>query len=287
MSTTSGTGANVYFIDPESGSEMARLITQDKLITAAMGGLFSERTDLTSISHILDLACGPGGWTLNVAQAYPHIEVVGVDISQAMIEYAQAQAQVQRLQNVYFQVHNILQPLDFPAASFDLINARLIGFIKPDHWPILLRQCHQLLRSGGVIRLTETETPITTSAALQKMHVCFTRSLKALGQSFSPDGELVGNMPMLGRLLRNAGYQRVQSKAHVIEWSSGTEAHEGFHQNVMIGFKSMQNFIVRAGMASQEELDRLYEQLLLDMQADDFCAVTLLLSVWGEMPAEP
>ena len=181
-----------------------------------------------------------------------------------------------------FQVHDILQPLNFSAASFDLINARLIGFIKPEHWPILLQQCQSLLRPGGVIRLTETDTPVTTSAALQKMHVFFTRALKALGQSFSPDGELVGTMPMLGRLLRNAGYQQVQSKAHVIEWSTGCEAHDGFCQNVMIGFKIMQRFIVRAGVATQEELDRLYDQLLLDMRADDFCAIYLLLTVWGE-----
>ena len=102
MSETPGVGTNVYFIDPESGSEMARLITQDRLITKGMGGLFAERADLVGINRILDLACGPGGWTLNVALAYPDIQVVGVDISQAMIEYAQAQAQVRRLQNVQF-----------------------------------------------------------------------------------------------------------------------------------------------------------------------------------------
>ena len=32
---------NVYFNDPESGAEMARLIDQDHLITKGMGGLFA------------------------------------------------------------------------------------------------------------------------------------------------------------------------------------------------------------------------------------------------------
>jgi len=34
---------NVYFNDPESGAEMARLLDQDHLITKGMGGLFPER----------------------------------------------------------------------------------------------------------------------------------------------------------------------------------------------------------------------------------------------------
>ncbi len=284
MSTTPGEQKNVYFMDPESGSEMARLITQDQLLTKGMGGLFSERTDLSSIHRILDLACGPGGWALNVATAYPNIQVVGIDISHAMIEYAQAQAQVRRLQNIRFRVQDILQPLNFPAESFDLINARLITFIGPERWPVLLQQCQHLLRPGGIIRLTETEAPITTSAALQKMHGYFTRSLKALGQSFSPDGELVGTMPILGRLLRDAGYQMVQAKAHVIEWSNGTEAYESFYQNSMIAFKMMQKFIIRAGIAAQEELDLVYDQILQEMLAEDFCAVYLLLTAWGEKP---
>jgi SAM-dependent methyltransferase len=284
MSEKPGEQANVYFMDSESGSEMARLINQDQLVTKGMGGLLAEQADLAGIQRVLDLACGPGGWALNVATAYPQMQVVGVDISSAMIEYAQAQAQVRRLHNIRFQIQDIQQPLNFPAASFDLINARLIGFIKPEHWPILLQQCKRLLRPGGVIRLTETDTPVTTSAALQKIHVFFAHALKAAGQSFSPDGELIGTMPMLAPLLRRAGYQHVQLKAHVIEWSSGTDAHDGFQQTSMIGFKTLQPFLTRAGVTTQEELDRLYEQFLLDMQADDFCAIYSLLTAWGEKP---
>lgn len=278
--------ANTYFMDPESGPDMARLITQDKAVTRGMGGLFSERKDLVGIRRVLDLACGPGGWALNVATVYPNMQVIGVDISRIMIEYAQAQAHVRRLQNIQFQVKDILQPLDFPDASFDLINARLIGFIRPAHWPILLQQCLRLLRPEGTMRLTETEIPLTTSPALQRMHVFFTRALKAAGQSFSPDGELVGTMPMLGRLLRNAGYQNVQIKAHAIEWSTGVEAHESFYQDIMVGFKMVQPFILRAEVTTQAELDRLYEQVLEEMQAPDFCGIYSLLTAWGEKPPE-
>src|SRR5437879_11974051 len=82
---------NVYFNDPESGAEMARLIDQDHLITKGMGGLFAERPDLSGILHVLDVDCGPGGWAQEVGFAYPEVGVVGIDIIWEMIVLARAQ----------------------------------------------------------------------------------------------------------------------------------------------------------------------------------------------------
>src|SRR5690348_2243030 len=105
---------NSYFIDHESGSEMARrLLDQDRLYTRSMGGFFSERFDLSRINRILDIGCGPGGWVQELAFAYPEKEIVGCDISQAMIEYARAQANVQELDNAHFHIMDVTRPLDF------------------------------------------------------------------------------------------------------------------------------------------------------------------------------
>ena len=49
---------NTYVIDAENGAEMVRLIDQDRLITQAMGGIFSERNDLSNIFDVLDIAAG-------------------------------------------------------------------------------------------------------------------------------------------------------------------------------------------------------------------------------------
>src|ERR1700753_1331797 len=90
---------NTYVVDAESSAEMARLMRQEQLITEGMGGLFPEGIDLSHADRILDIACGPGGWVIETAFTYPHIEVIGVDISHRMITYAQAQANVQGLTN--------------------------------------------------------------------------------------------------------------------------------------------------------------------------------------------
>ncbi len=85
---------STYVLDPESAAEMARLLDQDLLATKHMGGLLTERPDFANIHRVLDIACGPGGWVQEVAFTHPEIEVIGIDISQAMIQYARAQMDV-------------------------------------------------------------------------------------------------------------------------------------------------------------------------------------------------
>jgi len=149
---------NTYVIDSENSAEMARLMRQDQLLTHEMGGLFPEGLDLANVSRILDVACGPGGWVLETAFLHSDTEVVGIDISQNMIEYAQTQAKVQGLSNAHFRVMNALKSLDFSDSSFDLINMRLaVGFMLPEVWPQFLKECYRILKPGGIIRLTDAE----------------------------------------------------------------------------------------------------------------------------------
>lgn len=276
---------NVYFNDPESGAEMARLIDQDRLITRGMGGPLADRSDFTGIHRILDVACGPGGWAQEVGFAYPEIEVVGIDISRAMIEYAQAQAEVQGLDNVSFEVMDIQKPLGFPAKSFDLVNARFINFLPAAAWPKLMREFERITRPRGVIRLTESEWwYFTNSPALENLNAMIIRALKLQGESFSQSGRFTGVLPMLGGFLREIGCVNVTHVPYVIDYSAGTEAHEGFRRDAAVVFKLFQPFIVRMGVATQEEVDQLYEQMRFEMMKDDFRGLMLPITVWGEKP---
>jgi ubiquinone/menaquinone biosynthesis C-methylase UbiE len=277
---------NTYMIDPEHAAELARLMQQDRVVTEGMGGLFPEGQTLPDGGRLLDLACGPGGWTLEVAFTYPKVEVIGVDISQQVIEYARAQAWSRGLENVQFQIMNVMQPLDFPDASFDLINGRLLfGFMLPAAWPRLLAECRRLLKPGGVVRLTETEPALTTSPAFETLMSLGSLALKRAGQSFSPDGRHVGITPMLPRLLRQAGFRNVRLRSSTIEWSIGTPAHYSVFKDCMVFLDLLRPFMVRAGVASEEELLRLYQEAVTQMQLDDFSALWTFLTVWGEQPA--
>jgi ubiquinone/menaquinone biosynthesis C-methylase UbiE len=269
-----------YFIDAESAAEMARLTKQDRFYTEAMGGLFAERSDLSSIHSILDLGCGPGQWVLDVAFAYPEIEVAGIDISDVMVRYASARAGTQRLPNASFEVMDLTKPLNFAADSFDLVNGRLLAFLAPQQWTLLLEEGMRILRPGGILRLTENDF-VTTSPALDTFFHLFYRALSRAGQSFSPTGRTLGITARLTHLLRQAGYSHLHSQAHALDFSAGTAAHETMCEVTLVFLTLMQPFLLAMGVTTQEEIDRLLYQMHIEMRAEDFCAVVFLLTAWG------
>jgi ubiquinone/menaquinone biosynthesis C-methylase UbiE len=275
---------NIYFNDPESGAEMARLIQQDRLITKGMGGLFAEQSDLSGIHRILDVGCGPGAWALEVAFTYPQIEVVGFDVSEAMISYARTQAQVQGLDNAHFHVMDARQPLDFPDNSFDLVNARFVAFLGPAIWPKLLQEYRRISRPGGVIRLTESEWGMTNSPAHEILYGKFYRAMKLAGQSYSPDGRIYDITPMLGGFLRNIGCVDIRQVAHVIDFSAGTEDYESFFRDWMTFFHLIKPFLIKRGVTTQEEVDQLVDQMEFEMRQDDYRGIMYILTAWGQKP---
>lgn len=274
-----------YVIDPESGAETARLMFQDELLTRQLGGLFPVEIDEAGAKQVLDLACGPGGWVLNVAHDYPEAEVYGVDISQAFVRYAAAQAWSRRLDNAYFQVMDVMKPLDFDDASFDLVNARLLAsFLPTKAWPGVLKECLRILRPGGLICLAECEMGITNGPICEQLTYLFLQALQSADMIFSPGGRHVGITPMLGGLLRDAGFEDIRQRPEAIDYSAGSPVHDAFCENIMIGSKLAQPFMIKKGFTTQEELDRLHAQCEEEVQRDDFRAIWYYLRAWGRKP---
>lgn len=277
-----------YMMDAESAAEMARLLLQGQVITQAMGGSLSEQSDLSGISHILDIACGPGSWLFDVVTRYPHIQGVGIDISQRMIEYASRTAASRKLPNVRFCTMDATQPLDFPDNTFDLVNGRLLmAFLLKEQWSTLLAECYRITKPGGIIRLTEAEWGFTNSPAYDTGIRLNILATYRGGYSFSPHGRTYGMPFMLARLMQQAGYQVMGRRAHVVDYSAGAAAHQSNVQNALAFQKLIQPFFVQMQVATQEELNQLYAQMEQEMQAEDFCALDYYLTVWGCKPENP
>jgi hypothetical protein len=58
--------------------------------------------------------------------------------------------------------------------------------------------------------------------------------MRAMGQSFSPDGRHVGITPMIGHFLQDAGCLNIQEQAHALEFSAGTAAQQDSMQDLWI-----------------------------------------------------
>jgi SAM-dependent methyltransferase len=285
--TTSSSDDNTYLLDPESPTELARLINQDQIMTRAMGGPLAEQSadTLLPIRHILDLGCGPGGWVLDTAFAYPDIEVCGVDISKIMVDYANARARSQGVSNASFGVMDITKPLDFADASFDLVNARaLFAVLRREAWRPFIAECTRILRPGSVLRLTEpVDFGVTTSPAFEQMQALWFKVYTRGGYGFSPDGRGFGLAPVLPGLLRQGGYHSVQYAAHALEFSAGTPGWANFYRNMEVACQLGQAVAVKMGVAA-EEWERVYQQMLIEMNAEDFCGIWHFTTFWGTKP---
>lgn len=269
-------------IGPMNTMEIARLVQQDYLFASGMGGLFPRQIDLSCVHRVLDLACGPGGWTLEVARTYPKLQVVGIDASNHMIEYAQAQAWVQQMKNVEFRRMNVLEALDIPDNAFDVINAQfIVSFLPKDAWPRLIQECLRITHPGGVLRLTEAEMSFSNSAACERLNSLFASAIHTMNRGFSPHGWHLSITPMLSYFLREGGYENVQSAAHTFDYSTGMKAHDAFYQNFILSYQRLKPFLLQANVCTSEEFEQLFEQAKVEMSSETFCGVCFYLSTWG------
>src|SRR5947207_1417594 len=96
-----------YPIDAENAAEMARITRQARVFTST-NGLLPADLHLKDGQRVLDIGCGPGEWVFSLAEMYPGIEIVGIDISEIMTQYARSLAVERELHFVHFKVMNAL-----------------------------------------------------------------------------------------------------------------------------------------------------------------------------------
>ena len=100
--------------------------------------------------RILDLGCSVGHSTIPYVDAYPGAEVHAIDVAAPMLRYAHARAEALG-KPLHFSQQNA-EATDFPDESFDLIVSHiLLHETSAKALPRILRECHRLLRPGGLM----------------------------------------------------------------------------------------------------------------------------------------
>ena len=277
---------STYFVQDRSNEEeLARLHLQDQLITAGMGGVLPEQPNPTLFHHVLDIGCGTGGWLIEVAKTYPTISrLVGVDISKRMVDYAREQAKEQQVDDrVEFAVMDALLLLEFPPDSFDLVNQRLASsFLRTWDWPKLLSECQRVTRAGGVVRITECDIPLDSSSeSLNALEHLLLQALYHAGHFFSLESN--GLTKELARLLQQHGLRYVQTQQHPLLYRGGTLEGQTEAANLAYLYRTLQPFL-RKWTRVPDDYQRIYQQMLQEVQRSDFLFTWPLLTAWGTTP---
>ena len=274
--------ASTYFVQDRSyQDEMARLRLQDQLVTTGMGGTLAEQANPTSLQHVLDIGCGTGGWLIEVAQTYPGIvQLVGVDINPRMIKYAQAQAAAQGIADrVQFQTMDVMRKVDFPDASFDLVNERFgSSYLRTWDWPNFLMECQRVTRPGGVVRLTESENNTSNSQAMAQLYQLLRQGFHQSGHLFNAD--TTGVAGELARMLNQYGLLNVQTRPHMLDYRVGTPQGDLLYEDGQRVFRSIVPFLQKWTIVP-DDYDAIYKQAFSDLQQPDSVAEWHLLTAWG------
>lgn len=275
---------STYFVeDRANNDEMTRLDIQDTLLTTGMGGVLPEQTDTHSIRCVLDVGCGTGGWLMATARAYPTIEkLVGADISDKMIAYARDQAKAEQLDGrVQFQTMDALRALNFPDASFDLVNQRLgFSWLRTWDWTKILLEYRRVCRIGGIIRVTEPRVVASykNSPALEKLNKIALQVNYRSGRLWFESSD--GVISQLAILFARHSIADIHTQVHTLTYRAGTSEGQSFARDIALFYRVALPFFQKWTRvpANYEEI---YQQAIQELDRSDFMVTSTLVTVWG------
>ena len=157
-------------------------------------------------SHLLDIGCGPGFATLDMARlAGSAGRVTGVDISPRFVAHLQARAAALGMANVSVEVQDI-EALALPAESFDGAYTRwvLTYLRRPD---AVIAGAAKALRRGG--RLVVQDYSHYTGIQLAPHDPAFDRVVQAVVRSWRDRGGDPDVGARIPRMIHDAGLEVV------------------------------------------------------------------------------
>jgi len=163
-------------------------------------------------SRVLDMGCGPGFGSLDLAQLVtPAGRVAGVDESQPFIEHLNAQARARGLANVTGHVRDVQRLGEVDGAPFDAAYARwVLCFVREPE--SVIAGAAALLRPGASLIVQDYFNYTSMSAAPRL--ASHDRLVQATAQSFRARGgdpDVVGRLPAM---LARHGFEWLHFQVH-------------------------------------------------------------------------
>jgi ubiquinone/menaquinone biosynthesis C-methylase UbiE len=161
--------------------------------------------------NVLDLACGPGFISCELARAVENGTVTGVDISEELVAVAHQAKASEKIENAAFSTGNVYE-LTLPENAFDFVYARFL-FQHLEKPQLALKNILRVLKPGGILCVLDIDDNWTSFAPESDAFVKFIRKAGA-GQKRKGGNRLIGSQ--LFGLLNEAGLKNVTTRIHPI-----------------------------------------------------------------------
>jgi SAM-dependent methyltransferase len=215
-----------------------------------LGGLSTDPDRATW--SVLDMGCGEGLFTREIARRYPHARVVGFDLDAAAVAVATARSA--SVPNVRFLVHDVRQPLT-DAGGFDAAVLWLVLPYFADRRTVLANLA-AALRPGGVALLGNVP-----DQTMRLDHPAAT-GLLAAGQQLVARLGLGGLEDTLEPLLRQAGFDDITTEPLRYPLGGATRSGQRWHAYLLTNMSTAKHPIVTVfGLMDEADYDERFERL--------------------------
>ncbi|MEO0456471.1 MAG: methyltransferase domain-containing protein [Cyanobacteria bacterium P01_A01_bin.114] len=198
------------FHSEQQQQELSRLQRKTKILHALDRQAW-QQAELSPGMHALDLGCGTGALTFELAKTLYPGTVVGLDASVEMVNHAVAQQQYQQIDNAEFAT-GCAYDLAFPDNAFDVIYARFLWQHLTE--PIrALQEAHRVLKPGGRLCIIDIDDNWFSLYPEPDVFKLFREQVVAIQQSQGGD-------PYIGRKLstycRQASFQQTKTTVQIL-----------------------------------------------------------------------
>lgn len=195
------------------------------------------RSDMT----LLDVGCGPGTVTVDLAERLTQGSVIGVDASDDVLEAARGLADAHGTTNITFEHANAYE-LPFEDHSFDVVFAHQLLQHLSD--PVAaLREMRRVARPGGIVAVRDTDYGAMTwypeSAELTEWNMLYHEVTHAYG--FEPDAGR-----RLTSWVRDAGFDPATIEPGASVWCYATPDDRAWWGGLWAERCTQSNFAVQA-----------------------------------------
>jgi SAM-dependent methyltransferase len=232
---------------------------------------------LSPSARCLDVGCGGGDVSLELARLVPDGHVVGVDLDEAKLAIARGEAAEAGVANVEFRVEDIMEPPSLDD-RYDVAYARFVLTHLPDPVHAVRNICSRLA-PGGVVVVEDIDFSGSfchpDSVAFGRYVDWYTRAVQ--GRGGDPN---IG--PRLPAILHEAGLE--QRAMHVVQPA-------GFSGDVKLmpalTLEAIAGAVVSSGLASEEEVTDTVDELYAIAEKEDLVlSGPRVVQAWGRRPRD-
>jgi ubiquinone/menaquinone biosynthesis C-methylase UbiE len=277
----------VYRAIEHMSVDLAWLAMQERLWVERMGGLFPERENkVEDFTRALHITSGSGYWAVSMARKNSELEVIGLERKVELVRYASSLAEAQRVDNARF---DLLEPevthLTFPDAFFDVVHVAFpFTLLRVEEWPSFFKESTRVLRPGGYLRITEAETEMTNSPALERLNTLFLQGLQRAGQ-LSPDaGGPVEALTHVAALWRTQGMAEIVQHTYACDYGRGPYMPLNPERRIELLALLLKPLLVDQKIIRRVEFEDLLAAATRESGHEDFQWQFSLLTLCGRVP---